>query len=162
VRDTERRERRCLAADANDKHMNLIQSLLNTLKRRTVLKSYEQQCIDAFLAALDPTIRSVLTEQLSSASVIQRQSGGAKLCFYYPEKAAIPVLSNTSPDVHAATVTLGTDNLDKDKLMPVKVFVHRGKFFSLEFPKRPTRFVEQHRMNLNNLHVIRVAIFAEL
>jgi hypothetical protein len=153
---------RCLAAVVNNKHMKLLKSLIGALRGRVMLRGYEQFCIDAFLESQNLAVKAILSEQLTSARVIQRQAGWAKLCFYYPDSGSIPVLANVSPNVYAATVILGADNVDKSGQMQVKVFVHRGKFFSLEFPKRPSRFADLHGMDLNSLRVVRVNTLAEL
>jgi hypothetical protein len=126
--------------------------------RSTVLLQHERICIDAWRASLTEAHRQVLDLQLRAASPIQRQAAGAKLCFYYPKAQNNPSFRNVQPDVHAATVRLRSEG----ETMKVKIFIHRGRFFSLEFPKRPDRYMQLHHMRPEMLHVGAVETHAAL
>ncbi len=78
------------------------------------------------------------------------------MCFYYPEGKDIPLFENVQPDLHVATILLRADGGSKDQTMRVKIFVHRGKFFSIEFPKRPERYMQLHHMQTDKLQVAAV------
>ncbi len=56
------------------------------------------------------------------------------MCFFYRENAAAPLFKLDRPDIHAATVLLRAEG---PETLRAKIFLHRGKFFSIEFPKRP-------------------------
>jgi hypothetical protein len=40
--------------------------------------------------------------------------------------------------------------------LAARIFIHRGRFFSIEFPKRPWRYAELHDAELEALRVDRV------
>jgi hypothetical protein len=125
--------------------------LYDSLRGSATPTHYERVCIDAWRTTLNSEMQRILDIQLASVSMIQRQADGAKLCFYYPEKSTAPLFPTIEPDLHVATVVLGDGCGQPAKQMKVKVWVHRGKFFSIEFPKRPKRFVEQHGLSLEKL-----------
>jgi len=126
------------------------------------LKPNEQLCLDAWRASLPENSRSVLEAQLKSAYLVQRQAGGAKVCFFYPDNVLAPLFKNQEPNHHVATVVLrATENSEKQR-MAVKIFVHRGRFFSIEFPKRPERYLEQHGMKGMPLQVADVVVHQQI
>lgn len=103
--------------------------------------------------------RNILDAQLGKVAYIQRQAAGAKVCFYYEETGAIPLFPDERPDVNAATVVLESGEApDGGERMRVKVFTHRGRFFSIEFPKRPNRYMEVHGMRAASLKVDQVLL----
>lgn len=140
----------------------MLRNFLKRLHGRTPLLSYEQLCIDAWCKKLSPAGRAVLKKQLAQADIVQRQAGGAKLCFYYREKNDVPSFKNIKPDQHVATIWLADPADIEKKSMRVNVFLHRGRFFSLEFPKRPRRFADQHEMRLEDVQVNRVELLADI
>lgn len=121
------------------------------------LRSHEQICLEAWRATLPEDGRRVLDAQLAAVRLIQHQAGGAKVCFYYKDGVKVPLFSVDQPDVHVATVVLrSVDDAGESPTMRVKLFVHRGRFFSIEFPKRPERYMQQHGMRSEALQVAAV------
>ncbi len=133
----------------------MLKTLLNLFNRSTLLP-HEQLCFDSWRASLSEAARAILDKQLAAVRLIQRQAGGAKVCFYYRDDVQCPLLHPDAPDLHAATVVLQKPGGSETQAMRVKVYVHRGRFFSLEFPKRPERYALQHEMILHELQVARV------
>ena len=126
--------------------------------KSSTLLPHEKMCLDAWREVLRADARAILDEQLASVRLVQRQAEGAKLCFFYPEHATSRHFPCTAPDLHAATVVLA-DMARKDdpvKQMRVKIYLHRGRFFSIEFPKRPSRYAEQHGLSIQALEVLTV------
>lgn len=117
------------------------------------LLSHEQLCLDAWRNSLSDKARGVLDAQLASAYLAQRQAMGAKVCFYYPDGKEMPLFDTLEPDVKVATVVLKASGGNAQQRMPVKIFIHRGRFFSIEFPKRPDRYWRQHSMQGHPLEV---------
>lgn len=125
---------------------------------------HEKMCLDAWRERLHDDARSILDEQLRGVRLIQRQAEGAKLCFYYPEGSTSRRFSSMDADLHVATVVLA-DLAHKDdplKRLRAKIFLHRGRFFSIEFPKRPNRYAEQHLLSVEALDVLTVETHIDL
>jgi len=108
------------------------------------LKPLEQFCLEAWRASLADEDKQILDAQLEAAQFVQRGAGGAKVCFYYPKREDIPVFKTSVPVFHAATVVLRCPDPAKEPQMPVRIFVVRGRFFSIEFPKRAERYFKLH------------------
>jgi hypothetical protein len=125
------------------------------------LTSIERLTLDAWRGELSARTKEILDAQLQAAVFAQRQAGGLKICFYYPDLGAGPVFRDQRPDLHVATVIL-TDAQAPGSEMKVKVFLHRGRVFSLEFPKRPWRYLELHEMHSETLRAERVKSLVEL
>lgn len=145
--------------------MSLIKSILDGYHRlfpSTSLLPRERLCLDAWRKRLTSEQRHTLDAQSSAVHFVQRQAGGAKVVFYYPEGKKTPLFSVRDTDVHTATVTLKTRGGSDHQRMEVKLFVHRGRFFSIEFPKRPERYLEQHSMQKLPLEVEGVRIHRDL
>lgn len=124
-------------------------------KVRLVL--YEQQVLDAWRKSLPKEQRSILDAQIQATDVIQRQAGGAKLCFFHngdPQPHKIALFKNRGPDQHVADVFLKGER--SDDLMRAKIYVHRGLFFSIEFSKRPQRYMKLHNIEQSSLGVSKV------
>jgi hypothetical protein len=135
----------------------MLKALLGAFNRTTLLP-HEQLCLDGWRASLPEAAREILDKQLAAVRLVQRQAGGAKVCFYYRNDVPFPLFSADQPDLLAAVVVLQKPQGTEAQTMRVKVYVHRGRFFSLEFPKRPERYVVQHGMALQELQVARVEI----
>ena len=120
------------------------------------LRGHERLVLDAWRGSLRPDARLVLDKQLEAVRFVQRQAGDAKVVFYYDGKADIPEFQNLNPDLHIATVVLRPADGAKEQFLKVKVFIHRGRFFSLEFPKRPSRYLQLHHMKMETLHIDRI------
>jgi hypothetical protein len=118
--------------------------------------------LEAWRDKLTTESMHILDAQLAATYFVQRQGGGAKVCFYYPRGKEIPLFAVQEPDVQVARVTLKTSAGSDVQRMVVKLFVHRGKFFSMEFPKRPERYMEQHRMQRETLQVENVDMLLDL
>lgn len=127
--------------------------LWNRLFAGKKLLSYERLVLDAWRASLPEEGQRVLDEQLQAVSFVQHQAGAAKVCFYYREGYGIPLFKLGRPDLHAATVLLRAEGPEK---MRAKIYLHRGRFFSIEFPKRPKRYMQQHHMQERALQVASV------
>lgn len=125
------------------------------------LRAYEQSCIDIWRQSLSEESRNVLDAQLKQPHFVQRQAADAKVCFFWFNKPSAPVFKNASPDLHAATILLKSKDTDAEALR-AKIFVHRGRFFSLEFPKRPRRYDELHQMNPTTLRAISIETHIQL
>lgn len=146
----------------------MIESLINRVSQgwhrlfsSKHLLPHEQVVLNAWRASLPEAAQHILDTQLLAAYLVQRQAAGAKVAFYYDKGKEAPPFSNDQPDVHAATVSLHSEGLDGET-MRVKVFVHRGRFFSIEFPKRPERYMQQHHMVAEKLRVAAVESHASL
>lgn len=126
------------------------------------LLPHEQLCLDAWRGALSDAARQVLDAQLKSVNLVQRQAAGAKVCFYSSIENSTPLFNNHDPDQHVATVVLTTSVDSAKHRMAVKVFIHRGRFFSIEFPKRPERYMEQRGVKGEPLHVADVVLHQPL
>jgi hypothetical protein len=118
------------------------------------LLPHERLVLDVWRASLSDEGRRILDAQLDAVALVQHQAAGAKVCFYYRKARDVPLFRTDQPDVHSATVLLRSDGLSET--MPVKIFVHRGLFFSIEFPKRPDRYMQQHHMQAQTLRVASV------
>jgi hypothetical protein len=133
--------------------------MLNTLRNffsRTTPSPLEQLCLDSWRASLADDAKGILDSQLALVRLVQRQAGGAKLCFYYRDGEPSALLHPDRVDLHAATVVLKKPGGTTAQVMRVKVYVHRGRFFSIEFPKRPERYAELHDMDLKVLQLAHV------
>lgn len=137
--------------------MGLVAKLYYRLFGTKRLSSLERLTLDAWRNSLSINAREILDAQLQEALFAQQQADGAKLCFYYPDHASSPVFRDQSPDLHVATVIV-TDAQVPGSTMRGKVFVHRGRFFSLEFPKRPWRYLQLHGMRMETLRAVRVDV----
>jgi len=128
------------------------------------LLPYESACLEAFRGVLSESEKAILDQQIKAADVIQRQAGGAKLVFFFDAKGSneIPLFANQAADLHAADVFLASAEQGSGHKMRAKVFLHRGRFFSIEFPKRPRRYMEQHAMGPERLRVVEVKKLAQI
>jgi hypothetical protein len=131
--------------------LNRLSLILNRLFARNYLRPYEQLVLDEWRKTLSSENQRVLDSQLQAVDFIQRQAGDAKVCFFYREGKSIPLFPNNKPDLKAATITLRSAVGPKDQTLRVKIFVHRGRFFSIEFPKRPNRYFHLHHMKADEL-----------
>ena len=112
-------------------------------KRLTPL---EAKCLASWRSSLSTQNISILDTQLDGSYFVQRQAGGAKLCFFFFNKDGIPAFHDESSDLLAGTVSLGVHGGSKAQIMRVKIFIQRGYLFSIEFPKRPKQFLQRHNM----------------
>ncbi len=123
----------------------------------TQLSPLEELCFTAWRRTLPENARAVLEVQLEQVAYIERQVGGAKAIFRYPSGKPDTLFANTEPDQVAAQIVLGSpDDVRPDRTFRVKLFVHRGRLFSIEFPKRPDRLLEKHGLTETDLRVLRV------
>lgn len=129
---------------------------LNRLSSSKQLRPYEEMVLQAWRSTLTEEEQQTLDAQLIAADLMQRQAGDAKVCFYYPNNRGVPIFKNQEPCVHAATVSLVSCDDGEGKPMNVKLFLVNGKFFSIEFPKRPARYMQQHGMRPDALQVAAV------
>jgi hypothetical protein len=136
----------------------MIESVLNRIARAwnrlfasKELLPYERLVLDAWRASMSEENQRILDAQLDAVSLVQHQAAGAKVCFYYREDHSIPLFRADQPDLHAATVLLRSEGTSET--LRAKIFVHRGRFFSIEFPKRPDRYMQQHHMQARTLQV---------
>lgn len=130
-----------------------IARLWNRLFASKKLLPYERLVLDAWQASLSGEGQRILRAQLEAVSLVQHQAGGAKVCFYYRGDRCMPLFSAVQPDLHAATVLLRDEGAET---LRAKIFIHRGRFFSIEFPKRPSRYMQQHHMREHALQVASV------
>ena len=129
----------------------------------TRLLPLEELCFTAWRQTLPEDTRAILEGQLEQAAYIERQAGGAKAIFRYPSGKPDTLFANTAPDQVAAKVILGASvDARPEHTFGVKLFVHRGRLFSIEFPRRPDRLLEKHGLTESELHVIRVEPVAVL
>ncbi|GAB7126055.1 hypothetical protein JCM19000A_05620 [Silvimonas sp. JCM 19000] len=133
--------------------LNWVAGLWNCQFAGKKLLPYERLVFDAWRSSLQEESKCILDAQLAAVSFVQHQAGGAKVCFFYRENAAAPLFKLDRPDIHAATVLLRAEG---PETLRAKIFLHRGKFFSIEFPKRPSRFMQQHNIEERALHVANV------
>jgi hypothetical protein len=113
--------------------------------------SYEQIVFYSWKNSLTSKNREILEKQMGQLRLIQRGAGGAKVACYYHNEKKLVLFKNVSKDLHVATVEL----IDKRKTpttgMKAKIFLHEGRFFSIEFPKRPKRLAMLKGFHLDNL-----------
>lgn len=138
--------------------LHRVTSLHYSLFGSTKLLPHEQMCLDAWRETLSETNRQILDAQLLAAKHVQRGAAGAKVCYYFHKDTEIPLFRNTQPVVYMATVTLQMPSGTDKQRMPVKLFTVNGHFFSIEFPKRPERYMDQHGMQADALQVGAVEI----
>lgn len=141
--------------------LSKISRLLNRVGTSKELLPHERIVLDAWRQTLPPDVQRVLDAQLQAADLVQRQAEGGKVCFYYPKRSSGPLFGNRAAEVHVATATLTDSFGGKEHSMRVKLFVVNGRFFSIEFPKRPKRYVEQHNMDMTTLRVASVEAHAD-
>lgn len=143
--------------------MQTIFSLLSIayykLLGRTTLLFHEQICLNAWRDMLSIPNRETLDSQLADIDFIQRQSGGAKVCFYRCADwkglctDGIDLFSNHGLYVLAANVFLSSPNA---KGMPLRasMIVSKGRFIAIDFPKRPLRYMKLHNIDVKKLRVV--------
>jgi len=124
------------------------------------LLPYERLALDAWRATISQGNKNILDAQLDAAQFVQHQAAGAKVCFYYHEGRDMPLFRAKEQNLHAATVLLRSP--DGLETLRAKVILHRGRFFSIEFPKRPERYMQQHDMQVQALQVAGVESHAQL
>jgi hypothetical protein len=139
-----------------------ISRLLNRVGSSKELQPHERMVVDAWRQTLPPDMQRVLDAQLQAADLVQRQAEGAKVCFYYPKQFGGPLFGNLATEVHVATVMLSDSFGGKENSMRAKIFLVKGRFFSIEYPKRPKRYTEQHNMDMTTLRVVSVEAHADL
>ena len=127
----------------------------------TKLRSYEKICIDAWEATLSAESKDVFSAQLKQPYFVQRQAGDAKVCFYWHREDRLPRFKDAAPDLNVAIVTLKSKGNEKATLK-AKIFTHRGRFFSIEFPKRPERYAKLQGMDLATLSVASIETLVAL
>jgi hypothetical protein len=142
-----------------EKIITLLASVYYRIFGSKRLSPIEKLCLEAWRGALPDTARKVLDAQLHLLDFVQKQAAGAKVCFFWASGIETPLFDSKVENLHAATIILGSNN---GGVMPVKIFVHRGRFFSIEFPKRPGRYMEQHNMNAEEIRVLTVKICSNL
>lgn len=121
------------------------------------LSPLEKVCFDGWRQSLSAQNRAILERQLGQASYIERQAGGAKVIFRYPSGEPDVLFANAAPDQVAATVVLGSRaDVGQQGQFGVKIFVHRGRLFSIEFAKPPERLLAKHALVEGDLCVVRV------
>ncbi|WP_018079193.1 hypothetical protein [Thiobacillus denitrificans] len=131
--------------------LNRIAQVWNSLFANKKLLPYERLVLDGWRASIPEKSRLILDTQLDAARFVQRQAAGAKVCFYFRKSLDVPLFQATDPDLHVATVLLQSP--DGFKTLQAKVFLHKGRLFSIEFPKRPERYMQQHHMQAHTLRV---------
>jgi hypothetical protein len=109
------------------------------------LTRLENMTLAAWRGTLSDDARQVLDAQIKAALFLQRQANGAKVCFNYELGDEIPRFHDRGPNLLVGTVVLDDMN-SRGAGMKAKIFVHHGLFFSIEFPKRPDRFLSLHGM----------------
>lgn len=144
-----------------DQIIRLIAKFYQDIFGKRELLPIEKLCLDAWRQSLSGEVKNIIDKQLSHLKSIQRQAGGAKVCFYFNEGGQFPHFSRVDPNLHVATVTL-EDGVESSSSMEVRIFVHRGRLFSVEFPKRPQRYLEQHMMSDSMLRVGSVSLKCDL
>jgi hypothetical protein len=126
------------------------------------LFTHEEMCFSAWQESLRDSAKIKLDAQMKAVRVIQHQAAGAKVCFYYADKGDTPLFEPSGPDMHVATVSLAAGDRAAQPSLRAKIFVHQGRFFSIEFAKRPARYIEQHGMNQAELKVLDVMTVVSL
>lgn len=126
------------------------------LSDKNKLLPFEKMCLDAWRNSLSERQKTTLDTQLKSIDVVQHQAGGAKVCFFQVMQKSVPLFPNQKPDQCVAHVILKSGDAPSAPTMPAKIFVQRGRFFSIEFPKRPRRYMKLHGMNEQTLRVVEV------
>lgn len=141
-----------------ERFLNSIAKLHFRLFGTKELSRLEARVVEAWRNTLGPSDRTILDAQIRAADMIQRQAAGARLVFYYPDrpKQPIPSFTNRQPDLHVADVFLGEEGASEDRVMRMKIYLNRGRLASVEYPKRPDRYREQHKMTHDQLQVLRV------
>jgi hypothetical protein len=127
---------------------------LNKLFEGRGLKKYEQLVFDTWRASLSLEHRNILDSQLAQLSFFQRLSGSAKIAFFYKKNKCLQLFGNSSPRCHVATVSLGMDEPSPFGPLNAKIFLHEGRFFSIEFAKRPKRMAEQRGWTLEHIQAL--------
>jgi hypothetical protein len=121
------------------------------------LPPYEELCLNTWRNLLSVEEREILDKQLESCWTVRRYIG--KLCFYHYRRDDVPLFFNQQRDLHVASIILETS---LGKRMVAKIFLHRGLFFSIEFPGDPEKYANRYGFELNQLDVKNVEILADL
>ena len=125
------------------------------------LRPYEKICIVAWEVTLSVESKDVFSAQLKQPYFVQRQAGDAKVCFYWHREDRLSRFKDASLDLNVAIVTLKSNLADK-QAMKAKIFLRRGRFFSIEFPKRPDRYAALQGMDLTTLSVASIETLVAL
>lgn len=107
---------------------------------RSQVRDYEHEILCAFRSLLNAEESETLDYHLSNLFV-QRQAGDAKVCFYAKDAQKImPKFGNRERGKLAAKIFFSPKTRECD--ITVKIYIHLGILFSIEFPKRPMRLTE--------------------
>jgi hypothetical protein len=139
---------------------NVIGRFWNKLFGNKKLRPYEQLIFDAWRDTLSESNKKVLDEQFRLVELIQRQAGDAKVCFYY-SKNYNGLLFDLKDVVHIATVLISSN--DEKTYMRAKLYLVNGRFFSIDFPKRPDIYMKKRGVNIkkDELHIVSVVSYLE-
>ena len=123
----------------------------------TRLNAVEDLCFRAWREIIPTQGRAILDSQIGRVSYVERQAGGAKVICRYPSDEPHELFRNTEPDQVVAIVILGPIGVTSDQHnFHANIIVHRGRFFSIEFPKAPRRLLKKHAIPEEQLRVVRV------
>ncbi|MEE7545959.1 hypothetical protein HF319_01895 [Xanthomonas sp. Kuri4-1] len=123
----------------------------------------EELCLSAMRGILSISEVEIFDHQIAESDLIQRQAGGARLCFFSSKlDGRRKLFKNKLPDQHVANIFLKSRKGAGAKKMRVKVFLHRGYFFSIEFPKCPRRYMRLHGIDENSLYLDKVEKIKEI
>ena len=102
-----------------------------------------------------------MTPDMWHFAFVQRQAAGAKVCFYCddavsddsrPEKCDVKLSVSRATDQRVEEVVLtGSSGRSSEFEMRAAIFIHKGKLFSIEHPKRLERYFEQHKISKPDL-----------
>lgn len=138
-----------IADSLMDKMMRKIARIYQSLFGNKTLLPLERLCLNAWAESLPTETRITLDKQLLQLQFVQRQAAGAKVCFFFNSQCRMPLFENSEPNLHVATITLKFG----DQPMKVRIFVHRGVLFSIEFAKSPDHFFRKHLIAQPSPHI---------
>ena len=141
----------------------MLNPILHRLFDDTEFTGLEKTAVLAWRERLTDRQKEILDQQLHILNLVQKGAGGAKVAAYYSGKSSIPRFENTAQwgqenGTHAATVEFSDLTSPDHTPLRVKIFLHEGRIFSVEYPKSPKRFVQKHGLDVDNLRVSKVTL----
>ena len=123
---------------------------------RRNFRPYEQEAFDLWKSGLEKQELEILVAQFKQLRLIQRGAGDARIaCFFHNAKDLL-LFKNNAPDLHVATVEFEPNGTGNTNPIYAKIYLHCGRFYSIEFPKRPKRLTQQRGIKIEDLKATRI------
>jgi hypothetical protein len=145
-----------------EQFLNWISDIINNLILTKDLHFYEKLVLDSWSGTLKDNVKSVLDSQFKTARHVQRGGGDAKIIFFYPKDVDCRrlLIDENFKNGLVAKVMLAAHGTEKT--LEVRIYIHKGKLFSIEFPGRPKYYMKKRNMDVNKLYVKDVKTIQEV